>query len=192
MAERADSVVETRRRILDAAVALLRERLRSDIRLEAVADRAGVGVQTVLRHFGSRTALLDAAIAGVRSHHAAQRPSLPGDLARGVTLLFDQYEEIGDLVLRNLAEEDFDAGLKRMLDVGRAFHREWVEAQFGPTLSPALSRRSREDVMAALGVVCDVYSWKLLRRDLRLTRGRAERIMRRLIDGVVITADIER
>lgn len=191
MEARAESTRKTRQRILDAAVALLRERLRSDIRLEAIAERAGVGVQTILRHFGSRAGLLDQAIAGVRSLHAAARPAMPGDVAHAVTLLFDQYEELGDLLIRNLAQEDFDPALKKMLDVGRAFHRDWVLAQFLPQAPARSLRRRQQETVDALVVACDVYCWKLLRRDMGVERGRAERTMRRLVEGVLTTAKSE-
>ena len=54
MTTRARAVEETRARIIDACVALHGERPVTDIALDDIAGRAGVSVQTVLRHFGSR------------------------------------------------------------------------------------------------------------------------------------------
>ena len=68
MTSRARAVEETRRRILDASVDLHGERLVADISLDDIAERAGVSVQTVLRHFGSRAGLVEAAV-----EHAAGR-----------------------------------------------------------------------------------------------------------------------
>jgi AcrR family transcriptional regulator len=71
MTSRARGVAETRRRVLDATVDLHGERLAADISLDDIAERAGVSVQTVLRHFGSRSGLVEAAFA----HARAARPS---------------------------------------------------------------------------------------------------------------------
>ena len=57
MGARAQAVEETRRRILDALIALAGERPFAEITLDTVAERAGVSVQTVLRQFGSRDGL---------------------------------------------------------------------------------------------------------------------------------------
>src|SRR3954447_11269272 len=60
MRARAESAAATRERILEAATAAMRTRVRPDVRLGDIAAPAGVSVQTVLRTFGSRAALLDA------------------------------------------------------------------------------------------------------------------------------------
>src|SRR6476659_5706569 len=62
MSAQARGVEETRRRILDAVVTLHAERPAAAIALDHVAERAGVSVQTVLRHFGSRVGLVEAAV----------------------------------------------------------------------------------------------------------------------------------
>ena len=54
MTSRARAVEETRERVLEAAIDLHTERLSSDISLADIAGAAGVSVQTLLRHFGSR------------------------------------------------------------------------------------------------------------------------------------------
>lgn len=183
MITRSESTRRTRQRILDAATALLGERLRSDIHLESIAERARVGIQTVIRHFGSRANLLAEAVDLVRLQHVAQRPVKAGDIAHGVSVLFDQYEALGDLVIRNLAQEDADPGLKEMLEVGRAFHREWVRAQFLPVAGAV--DLPTDELIDSLVVACDVYVWKLLRRDLGRERGPAERTMHRLVAGAL-------
>ena len=59
---RATATAATRHRIVDGMVALAHERLTIEITLDDVARRAGVSVATVLRHFGSRDGLFDAAV----------------------------------------------------------------------------------------------------------------------------------
>ena len=107
MRVRADSANATRERILESAVAELWRRRGSEVRLEDVAARAGVTVQTVLRIFGRRSALLASASTQLRDRILEQRESAaPGDIAGTITALFDHYEDMGDFVIRNLAEED--------------------------------------------------------------------------------------
>ena len=45
-------------------------------------------------------------------------------------------------------------------------HRRWVAHAFGPLLP---SGRGREEAVDLLVVATDVYTWKLLRRDRRLS-----------------------
>jgi hypothetical protein len=50
--------------------------------------------------------------------------------------------------------------------VGRAGHRAWVEATFGPLLT-GLSDAVRERRLVQLAVATDVWVWRVLRRDQR-------------------------
>ena len=55
----------TRRRIVDAAIAVLAERGLSGFTLQAVADRAGVLFGSVTHHYGTRDGLIDAMLAAI-------------------------------------------------------------------------------------------------------------------------------
>src|SRR5918994_3975148 len=61
------------------------------ITLASVAERAGVTVKTVLRHFGSREALLDIAWAQVFDQVMAERTPPPGDPEAALDVLIDHY-----------------------------------------------------------------------------------------------------
>lgn len=195
MGARARAVEESRRRILDATVDLLRARLRSDVRLEDVASAAGVSVPTVLRAYGSRKALLDRALTSTLDGMATGlRRAAPGDVEGSVAAWFDHYEEYGDVVVRNLAEEG-DPAVGPIVAIGRARHREHVARQLGP-LRPEMPGA----LLDALVCVCDVYTWKLLRRDMGRTRAAAEATMAMMIrsllggddDGPMAAADLGR
>jgi AcrR family transcriptional regulator len=56
---RAERSADTRAKILDAAQSLFMERWLDEISLRDVAARADVALQTVVRHFGTRAALLN-------------------------------------------------------------------------------------------------------------------------------------
>lgn len=185
MAARADSAAATRQAILDAADELLRQRLRADIRLADVADRAGVSEMTVLRAFGTKDALLAAALDQAQQQIVEQRQRAElGDVEGSIAALFDHYEQLGDLVIHNLADEASDPAVQKLVRMGRADHRRWVQRQFEPQLAE-MALADRQELVDALVAACDVYVWKLLRRDLRRSRSRAIACVTRTVKGLL-------
>jgi AcrR family transcriptional regulator len=181
MDARAKAAEETGRRILEAVLELYTERYFDQVSLEDVAERASVTVQTVLRRFGSKDRLLDAATEVTRGRVAGQRDEAPvGDVPGAVENLVAHYEEWGDKVLRLLAQEDRVPAFRRATDAGRALHYEWVERTFVPLLA-GHSGEARERVLAELIAICDVYVWKVLRRDLSLSRLQTELALTEMI-----------
>lgn len=184
MRARAASAERTRGQILAAAVALLKIRLRTDIRLEDVAADADVTVQTVLRVFGSKAELFKLAFDEVL--HEMERDlgrAEVGDVPAAVRTWFDHYEEYGDVVIASLAEER-DPAVAPIVRVGRTRHRERVETVLAPQLQ-RFAAAERKRVVDALVCVCDVYTWKLLRRDMRRSRANAERTVNLMIDSIL-------
>ena len=173
MRTRAAAAEATRCRILDTAVTLLRTAFRSDIRLEDVAQGARVTVQTVLRVFGSRSRLLELATQQLLREVEIQRQSAqPGDIEGSIAALVEHYEQVGDIAITNLAQEA-DPAAQPLLRIGRIKHREWVERQFGPQLD-LFDARHRPLLVDALVCACDVYTWKLLRRDMARSRAQTQ------------------
>lgn len=174
MTTRAAAAAATRERILEAAVAVFWERPMVDISLETVARRAGVSLPTVIRHFQDKGTLLGAAAERETERVRRQRDEAPvGDARAAVRILFDHYEELGDAVLRLLAEEENLPGLRDVAEQGREIHAQWCERVFAPALR---GRRGDERArrLAQLIALTDVYIWKLLRRDRKLSRDEAE------------------
>jgi AcrR family transcriptional regulator len=181
MGVRAEAAEETRRRILEAVIGLHMERYYDQISLDAVAERAGVTVQTVLRRFGSKDGLIDAASEVARERVVSQRDEAPvGDIAGAVENVVDHYEEWGESVLRLLAQEDRVPAFRKTTDAGRALHYEWVERTFAP-LFEERTGEDRRRLTAQLVAVCDVYFWKILSRDLGLSREQTALAMREMI-----------
>jgi AcrR family transcriptional regulator len=183
MTARAEAAERTRVAVLDATVALAMTRRLADISLDDVAGRAGVSVQTVLRKFGSRDGLLEAAM-----HHAVrevdeERRTPVGDVAAAVEVVVDHYERLGDGVVLLLGQEHDDPQVARIVGNGRRLHQAWVETVFAPHLPPAGARR--EELVDLLAVACDVYTWQQLRRDRGLDRATTVARMTHLVAALL-------
>jgi AcrR family transcriptional regulator len=184
MSARAVAVEERGQRILSATRSLFLEMPFEEITLEAIAARAGVTLQTVLRRFGSKSRLVAAAAEEATAEVEAQRGQAPpGNHAAAVANLFEHYEAWGEVALRLLAQEERFEEIATIAQRGRALHGAWVERVFAPGLArcPESSRSMRR---AQLIAVCDVYVWKLLRRDLGLSRAEAERAVLGLVEAL--------
>jgi AcrR family transcriptional regulator len=185
MVVRAASAAATGERILDAAVELFWESPGEQASLDEVARRAGVTVQTVIRRFGGKEGLFAAAAEREAGRVQRQRDATPaGDVAGAVRELVEHYEKMGDRVLRLLAEEERVPQLREIADRGRAYHRDWCARVFAHALE------SREGVegrrrLAQLVTVCDVYAWKLLRRDAGLSRRQTELALVELLEPLL-------
>jgi AcrR family transcriptional regulator len=181
MGRRAAAAAQTADRILDAAEEIFWKRPTDQISLEDVARRAGVTVQTVIRRFGGKDGLFSAGAERAAQRVQQQRENVAtGDVAGAVATLIDHYEELGDRMLRLLAEEHRVPKLRSVADHGRELHARWCERVFAPVLA---TRRGaeRKRRLAQLVAVCDVYMWKLLRRDRGLSRRDCERALAQLV-----------
>ncbi len=176
----------TRQRILDAAQALAAEEWLDRLTLDQIATRAGVTVQTIIRHFGSKAGLFTAAAETATASAYHWRDETPiGDSAQAIEELQDFYERVGDRLLRLLAQEDSYPGLRRFTDEGRTAHRAWVARIFDETLSRRQGA-TRERLLAELIAVTDITMWKLLRRDLGLDREQTALAVRELLDALLV------
>jgi AcrR family transcriptional regulator len=168
MTARAEAAERTRVAILEAAVQLASTRMLADISLDAVASEAGVSVQTVLRRFGSRAGLIEAATAHGSQAVVQERQAPVGDVAAAVEVVVEHYELRGDGVVLLLAQESRDAQVRRITEQGRRLHRDWVETVFAPYLPE--TGADRVELVDLLSVATDVHTWQQLRRDRGLDR----------------------
>jgi AcrR family transcriptional regulator len=182
MTLRAERAEMTREQIVEAARALIASHT-AGFTLEQVAERAGVSVRTIMRIFGSKDALYLATIGTSRSPRTS--PAAGFDVSDApVTVLFDDYEEIGMRVIALLGEEHRSPEIAEVLAAGRADHRGWVESTWSAQLKTYRGAKRRQ-VVLALFAATDVYLWKLLRIDLGLDRDQAEAVVRRLVVGAL-------
>jgi AcrR family transcriptional regulator len=185
MVARAEAAAATAERILDAALELFWERPRDQISFDEVARRAGVSVQTVIRRFESKDGLFAAAAERETERIRRQRDEAPvGDVGAAVSVLVEHYETLGDRVLRLLAEEERVPGIRELTNKGRELHREWCARVFAPALAGRTGAERRRR-LAELVALCDVYTWKLLRRDAGLSRKQTELALVELLNPIL-------
>ncbi len=185
MRARAAAVEDTRVRIQEALFELGNQRLFPDISLEDVARKADVSVQTVLRHFGSRADLIEAAIDFAISRVTSERRAPVGDVDTAMTALLDHHEQRGDIAILMLAQEKTDPQVGRLTERGRQMHRDWVRTVFAPLVDD--DDDDDEQTIDLLVVATDVYTWKLLRQDRGLTRSQTQERMTALVGAVLAT-----
>jgi AcrR family transcriptional regulator len=134
--------------------------------LNAIAERAGVSVQTVIRRYGTKEGLIEAAIAEGASGIPAHRDTAPvGDISGALDVLLEHYERDGDSTLRTQEAEGHSEAARLIVTEGRRYHREWCARVFAPGLPPP-SDPDHIVRLDAFVATTDLYLWKLLRRDL--------------------------
>lgn len=185
MTNRAVSAAETTRRILISTVDEFWASPTPDLRLEAIAGRAKVTVQTILRQFGSKeNLLLEATKFENERVQSLRNPEVALDLESAVHQLVTHYEIMGDRVLRMLAEEFQLPSLAQIVETGRKLHRKWCRDVFASTLN-TLPNTRRNIRLAQLVAICDVYTWKLLRRDSGLSRKATEQALVEILKPLI-------
>jgi AcrR family transcriptional regulator len=185
MGRRAVSAAANGESILAAARRLFGEVRYDQVSLDGVAAQTGVTERTVVRRFGSKEKLFGAVIAERGASIRRARDEVPaGDIPEAVRLLVGTYEDWGDEVLHLLSQERGLAGVTNTVEAGRRYHAGWVERAFSPLLGE-LPRAVRRRRLGQLVAVTDIYYWKVLRRDVGLSRAEVEASLRELIGDIV-------
>lgn len=178
---RARGAEATHRRILEAAEALLRVEPAAAVPVAAVARRAGTTVPTVLRHFGTKEALVAATLATALARSRAARPRVaPGDHLGAARVLAEEYEADAPLLR---AAEAVLPGARRELEGARRLHRDWLARTFARTLSPlapVVHRRRLAQLVAVSGPV----PWRTLRDTEHLGPVQAQAALAELLQAL--------
>jgi AcrR family transcriptional regulator len=181
---RAQRSEATATRIRESALEQFLAHAYEEVTLAEVAETAKVTVATLIAHFGRKEDLFIAACQDGFNRIAESRSEAPvGDHRGAVRNLFENYEPHGKSILHLLAEEDRAPAVRAITDLGRERHRELVQRVFESNLKPLRGTR-REQLVVQLIVVTDVLTWKLMRLDLKLSRGQAEATLVQMIDAL--------
>jgi len=181
---RAEAVEHVRRRIVEAFYELAREKWFDEITLAEVAESAQTSVRTVIRQFGGKEGLVTGVLDYMTPQIIADRTVRPGDIDQAIARVLDVYEHRGDIMLRLLAQEQRYPVLSPMLEAGRRGHRAITEISYRPWLE-SLPQAERRRALDALVIATDVYTWKLLRRDMGRTTNETRRMIRALVEAVL-------
>jgi AcrR family transcriptional regulator len=158
---RAEAAEARTEAILEATIELFEAKPFNQITLAEVAERAGVGVQTLIRRVQTKDGLVRAvnewAVARIGEARGEPDRSDPDAVAAAVGR---QYERYGTLIDRNIRQEDLSPALAESARGGREAHRAWIEAAFADEIA-----RGGPALTGQLVALCGVELWLVLRRD---------------------------
>jgi AcrR family transcriptional regulator len=182
MRKRAESVEETRRRIVEAAVELHESVGPARTSLSSIAERAGVQRQTYYRHFPDERSLL-AACSGL---YMEQNP-LPDPapwraiedpeqrLRRGLGEVYAYYEANEAMLTSVLRDAEVHDPTREVVSQGIAP----TLAALGEALAAGWARS--RGARAAIGLALSFHTWRSLVRESGLSAGRAAELMARAV-----------
>jgi len=178
---RAAAAQERTERILSAALELFVETPFDQITLAAVAERAGVGLQTLIRRVGTKDGLALMVNEWVGPQIDADRgPPESADPDRVAETFARVYSRWGAVIDRSTRQQDTSPALAAGAEAGRRSHREWVAAAFAEPLA-RLEEPVRRRTLAALVGVCGAELWQVLTRNESLSRDEATAVVAGLI-----------
>jgi len=158
-----------------------------EITLHMVAQNAGVTVMTILRKFGSKEGLFEAAIrtdtAGIQD---VRKESQAGNINQAISILMKEYEYAGQAVIRTLAVENDLPVAAKILKKGRELHKEWCQRIFAQYL-PESNDKEYQIMLGTFYAATDIYKWKLLRIDLGYSKEETEKIFIKTVRGIIET-----
>ena len=186
MTKRSDAEGGTRRRVAEAALSLFKERDYDDVSLNEIARAAGVSHQTVLNHCESKAGVLLAASALFSEEiRNLEVDAVVGDVTSVVHTTCIRYEVLGDANARWAAMSTRAPEVAEGLARGRSGFQSWLEEMLGDLMPGDDDPAERRRVLLGLHAALDVFTWKLLRRDLGLSQEQTEAQLTDLVLGVL-------
>ncbi len=190
MQKRAAQGAETRRRIVDAAVALHREKGALMTKPAEIAARANVSLATYYKHFPSLGALVTACTTRGRElipppdlEIVAALPPQPGvRIPTMVRTLFDYYEVREPWLYAGRTEERFIPEVRPVMERLRGLREGFVRA--------ALAHAEVDQkVLGVVSTMMDYWTWRTLRRDLEFAQEEAISSMTEAVQRVAGVLD---
>jgi AcrR family transcriptional regulator len=186
MVRRLQQSEATAARVLDAAWGRFSTVPYESVRLSDIAADAEVSVQTLHTRFGTKEELFTTAFQRWMAEQGRSRQAARvGDVDDIVRVLYDNYDDQGEIGLRMIAQEEHIPAIRQDTDAGRRWQRRWVAQMFEPYLREAATRKARGDLHDALIVACDILTWRLLRIEMGHTTADARRIAVGMISALV-------
>jgi len=157
---------------------------------QEIAERAGVSLRSVFRHFEDLDALYTVVTdrQKERSEHLFELGPVNGSLERRIALLIEQrarlFEEIAPVRRAALRLAPFHAPIRNRLADSNAVLRRHLPRVFAAELEP-LAPAARRELLDALEVASSWNAWDALRSDQNLSPERAAKVVARLLRALV-------
>ena len=186
---RAAAAAERTERIRTATLELFLERPYDQITLASVAERAGVGLQTLIRRVGTKDGLIELVNEWIGPQVAANLgPPTSSDPATVAAAFARHYDRWALLTDRTLRQTDTSPILAATAEGGRKAHRAWISAAFADRLE-RLPTDQRRRLRARLVGVCGVELWLVLTREEGLSPAEARDTVTDLIAAALSSFD---
>jgi AcrR family transcriptional regulator len=184
MTNRADSTAQTSKTILIALADLWLEYSIHEITLDRIAVKSGITTRTILRKYGSKEGLFEAAmledVTGIKS---IKEEAQIGNIPQIVSTIMKEYEATGKAAIRTLAAENELPIAGKILQHARQMHTTWCARVFEPFL-PLKVDANYPILLGAFYAATDVNKWKLLRLDLGFSVTETESIFITTLQGL--------
>jgi TetR/AcrR family transcriptional regulator, regulator of autoinduction and epiphytic fitness len=178
----------TRRRIAEAALALLEER-DSPPTSRDIAERAGVSLRLIFHHFEDLDALHDAVGALIADRfeelalHGTCELPLSQRIESTVRLRAKLFESFGNLPRNVTVLAPSNPGMTARLAETRAMTLGFLETTFDPELR--LTGLGRTNLLAVLDVATSWTTWDRLRTVNRLSVSSSRRVMSQMLGAAL-------
>ena len=156
-----------------------------DIKLEMVAKEARVTTKTILRKFKSKDGLINESLSYMAAKIESERTLTNGkDIDDILKALLSNYEKMGEAAVRTINLES-ELEIARLIGAkGRELHRDWCIRMFAPYL-PNEQSDDYEIQLTSFIAATEIYLWKLMRKDLKLSKEQTFSIFKNLVEGLI-------
>lgn len=183
---RAKKAVDTKDEIMNAFSLLWMEYSLNDITLQLIADKANVTTRTILRKFGSKENLVEECLISNATTVQEERGNeLDGGIGQALKMLLKNYEKMGDAAIRTINLESELEIARKIGEAGRKVHRAWCKKVFAQYLPPEGGDTYERDLTAFIAST-EIYLWKLMRKDLKMSEEETFAVFKRMINGLVL------
>lgn len=174
----------TRHEIINAFGKLWTRYSINEITLDMVSNEAGVTTRTIMRKFGSKEGLLSETLPALTADIESLRTvTKPGDIDEILQVLLSNYETMGEAAIRTINLEPELEIAREIGREGRELHRRWCIEVFSPYL-PKQNTPEFEIQLASFIAATEIYLWKLIRKDLKLSKEKTRAVFKNLIEGL--------
>lgn len=176
----------TRLKIIKAFGRLWNQYSIKEITLEMVSGEAGVTTRTIMRKFGSKEGLLAESLTVLAAEiESSRKETKASDIDAVLQALLSNYETMGEAAIRTISLEPELEIARQIGQKGRELHRNWCIQMFSSYL-PDPNTPEFEIQLNSFIAATEIYLWKLMRKDLKLSKEQTFEIFKNMINGLIL------